>query len=103
MTADTFSPWAWPRAEWERRAAAASQPAYRGRQIFDALHRRLAGSYEEMTELSRGDRALWSQAAPLPAPEIARRDVSDDGSVKYGLRLADGALVEAVFMPRGED
>jgi 23S rRNA (adenine2503-C2)-methyltransferase len=103
VTGDSSAPWAWPRAEWERRAAALSQPAYRGRQIFDALHRRLAGSYEEMTELSRGDRGLWSEAAPLPAPEIARRDVSDDGSVKYGLRLADGALVEAVFMPRGED
>jgi 23S rRNA (adenine2503-C2)-methyltransferase len=103
VTDDPYAPWAWPRAEWERRAAAVSQPAYRGRQIFDALHRRLAGSYEEMTELSRSDRALWSNAAPLPAPEIARRDVSDDGSVKYGLRYADGALVEAVFMPRGED
>ena len=103
MTADLFSPWAWPRAEWERKAEALSQPAYRGRQVFDALHRRLAGSYEEMTELSRADRALWSQAAPLPFPEIARRDVSEDGSVKYGLRFADGSLVEAVFMPRGED
>lgn len=103
MDVDLFSPWAWPRAEWERRAAALSQPAYRGRQIFDALHRRLAGSYEEMTELSRADRALWVEAAPLPAPEIARRDVSDDGSVKYGLRYPDGALVEAVFMPRGEE
>ena len=103
MTTDSLSPWAWPRAAWERQAAALSQPAYRGRQIFDALHRRLAGSYEEMTELSRADRGLWSEAAPLALPEIARRDVSDDGSVKYGLRFADGALVEAVFMPRGED
>jgi len=100
---DIFAPWAWPRAEWERHAAALSQPAYRGRQIFDALHRRLAGSYEEMTELSRADRGLWSQAASLPLPELARRDVSEDGSVKYGLRFADGSLVEAVFMPRGED
>jgi 23S rRNA (adenine2503-C2)-methyltransferase len=100
---DLFAPWAWPRDAWERRAEAISQPAYRGRQIFDALHRRLAGAYEEMTELSRADRALWSQAAPLPLPEVARRDVSEDGSVKYGLRLADGSLIEAVFMPRGED
>lgn len=103
MTDDPFAPWAWPRAQWERRAAALSQPAFRGRQIFDALHRRLSGSYEEMTELSRGDRALWSEAAPLPSPGIERRDLSDDGSVKYGLRFADGALVEAVFMPRGEE
>jgi 23S rRNA (adenine2503-C2)-methyltransferase len=56
-----------------------------------------------MTELSRADRGLWSEGAPLPLPEVARRDVSEDGSVKYGLRFADGSLVEAVFMPRGED
>jgi 23S rRNA (adenine2503-C2)-methyltransferase len=36
---------------------------------------------------------------PLRLPEIVRREVSRDGSVKYGLRLADGSLVEAVFMP----
>ena len=32
-------------------------------------------------------------------PEIARRDGSADGSVKFGLRLSDGALIEAVYMP----
>ena len=32
-------------------------------------------------------------------PEIVRREASSDGSVKYGLRLDDGALVEAVVMP----
>ncbi|HET9793116.1 MAG TPA: 23S rRNA (adenine(2503)-C(2))-methyltransferase RlmN [Thermoanaerobaculia bacterium] len=100
---DEFAAWAWSRAEWEGRAEELGQPRYRGRQIFDAIHARRATAYGEMTELSRKDRDLWTGAAPLVLPEIARRDVSTDGSVKYGLRFPDGALVEAVFMPRGEE
>jgi 23S rRNA (adenine2503-C2)-methyltransferase len=100
---DIFGPLAWTRAEWERRAREFGQPGYRGRQIFDAIHVRRATSYEAMTELSRKDREAWEQAAPLVLPEVVRRDVSADGSVKYGLRFPDGSLVEAVFMPRGEE
>ena len=100
---DLFAPFAWSRAEWERQAQALRQPAYRGRQIFDAIHARRAVSYGAMTELSRKDRDAWEEAAPLALPEVARRDVSADGSVKYGLRFPDGALVESVFMPRGEE
>ena len=103
MTEDLFAPWAWKTPEWERRAALLGQPPYRGRQIFDAIHGRHAAGYDEMTELSRADRLAWKESAPLRLPEIVRRDVSSDGSVKYGLRLPDGALVEAVFMPRGEE
>jgi 23S rRNA (adenine2503-C2)-methyltransferase len=36
---------------------------------------------------------------PIGLPGIVRREASRDGSVKYGLRLEDGALVEAVYMP----
>lgn len=100
---DLFAPWAWQHAEWENRARELGQASYRARQIFDALHRRFAASYEEMTELSRADRAAWQANAPFALPEVARRDVSSDGSVKSGLRYPDGSLVEAVFMPRGEE
>ena len=34
-------------------------------------------------------------------PQIADRQISADGARKYVLRLHDGALVEAVGMPRG--
>jgi 23S rRNA (adenine2503-C2)-methyltransferase len=36
---------------------------------------------------------------PIRLPEIARSEPSSDGSIKYGLKLSDGALIEAVFMP----
>ena len=100
---DVFVPWAWSRADWERQAESLGQPSYRGRQIHDAIHLRRETAYDAMTELSRTDRDAWAQAVPLVLPEVSRRDVSADGSVKYGLRFPDGSLVEAVFMPRGEE
>ena len=47
----------------------------------------------------RAARAPRRASCPIRLPEIARRDASSDGSVKYGLRLRDGALIEAVLMP----
>ncbi|HEU5248437.1 MAG TPA: 23S rRNA (adenine(2503)-C(2))-methyltransferase RlmN, partial [Thermoanaerobaculia bacterium] len=44
-------------------------------------------------------RERLEQEMPIGLPEIVRREASRDGSVKYGLRLEDGSLIEAVFMP----
>ncbi len=52
-----------------------------------------------MRELPKDLRERLARELPIFCPEIARREVSTDGSAKYGLRLADGALIEAVFMP----
>lgn len=79
--------------------AARGLPAYRGRQVFDALHRRGVRSYDAIREVPGPLRGRLSEELPVRLPEIARREESRDGSVKYGLRLADGNLIEAVFMP----
>ena len=94
-----FDPLGATPSQWEALAQAWSLPAYRGRQIFDALHRRGRRAYEDVRELPAGLRERLTREAPLSLPEIARREASADGSVKYGLRLFDGALIEAVFMP----
>jgi 23S rRNA (adenine2503-C2)-methyltransferase len=52
-----------------------------------------------MRELPRDLRERLARELPVRLPEVARREESRDGSVKYGLRLTDGALIEAVFMP----
>jgi len=86
-------------SEWENLAGSWSLPGYRGRQIFDALHRTGHRDYALMRELPGALRERLAREAPLVLSSVARRDPSSDGSVKYGLRLADGALIEAVFMP----
>jgi len=87
------------RTHWEELASAWGLERYRGRQVFDALHVRGAREYAAMRELPAAIRERLAREMPIRLPEIARREASADGSVKLGLRLADGALVEAVFMP----
>jgi 23S rRNA (adenine2503-C2)-methyltransferase len=84
---------------WDSFAREWSLPAYRGRQIFDALHRRGVADYGGIHELPASLRERLARERPFSLPQIARREESADGSVKYGLQLADGALIEAVFMP----
>ena len=47
-------------------------------------------------------RERLARELPIRLPEIAQREESADGSVKFGLSLHDGALIEAVFMPGDE-
>jgi len=85
--------------QWEDLARRWSVPRYRGRQIFDALHRRGARSAAGIHEIPRGLRDRLDLEMPIGLPAIVKSEESRDGSVKYGLALADGALIEAVYMP----
>jgi 23S rRNA (adenine2503-C2)-methyltransferase len=87
---------------WEALASSWGLPRYRGRQVFDALHRRGRLDYAAMRELPASLRERLARELPITIPEIASREESADGSVKLGLRLSDGALIEAVYMPAGE-
>ena len=94
-----FDPLGATPSDWEALVASWSLPRYRARQIFDALHRRGLRTWDAVQELPGGLRERLAAEVPIRLPEIARREASSDGSVKYGLRLEDGALVEAVLMP----
>ena len=85
--------------EWESLARLWSVPAYRGRQIFDAIHRRGVRSARDIHEIPRDLRERLDREMPIALPAIVKSAASRDGSVKYGLKLEDGALVEAVYMP----
>ena len=85
--------------EWESLARLWSVPAYRGRQIFDAIHRRGVRSARDIHEIPRALRERLDREMPIALPAIVKSAASRDGSVKYGLKLEDGALVEAVYMP----
>src|SRR6202162_629482 len=84
---------------WETLAGEWELPRYRGRQIFDAIHRRGVRDYARMIVLPEDLRERLARELPLSLPEIVRSEPSSDGSIKYGLKLSDGALIEAVFMP----
>ena len=85
---------------------AAGEPAYRARQVWEWAYRRLAASYDEMTNVPASLRDRLAAALPFPAITTVATRASDDGLTrKRLLRLEDGTLIEAVLMlydPRGD-
>lgn len=75
------------------------QPAFRAKQLTQWLYHHGARSYDDMTNLPKKMRAALAERAPLVPPEIADVQVSKDGTRKFLLRMADGALVETVAIP----
>ncbi len=75
------------------------QPSYRVKQVLQWLYQKGCHSYDEMTNLSKTLRTQLTEESPLYFPQVARKQVSADGTRKYLLRLADGATVETVAMP----
>lgn len=75
------------------------EPRFRAIQVWQWLWQKNARSFEEMTNVSKATRAKLTQRAAINVPEVATVQVSEDGTTKFLLRLADGALVETVLIP----
>ena len=74
------------------------QPAFRGKQVYTWLHKGV-GSYDEMTNLSKGLREQLAEKYPIYTPKVVRKQESKkDGTIKYLWQLADGNCVETVLM-----
>ncbi len=72
---------------------------FRAPQLFSWLHEKHCASYDEMTNLSSALRAKLSAAQPLITLKEADCLVSKkDGTRKYLFELADGNVIESVFM-----
>ena len=85
-----------------REALGPEQPAYRAKQIYDALYR---GQTPDLVQISTLPQALRQDLAArhtVGLPEIARVYDSSDGTRRYLLGLEDGRTVETVLMPEGE-
>ncbi len=70
---------------------------FRGKQIFSWLYGG-AEAISDMSNLSKAFREKLAGAATMALPEIARKQVSRDKTVKYAFRLSDGELIESVVM-----
>ena len=75
------------------------QPAFRTTQIWKWLWQRGVKSFEQMTNISRDTRALLDERAQIVWPTVEERLESSDGTIKFLLRLSDGALIETVLIP----
>src|ERR1700682_1367523 len=75
------------------------EPAYRGRQIFGALHHRRLRSFEEISELPKALHERLSEVATASTLTIESRYVSEDGTRRFLMKTHDNLPVETVFIP----
>ncbi len=79
------------------------EPAYRARQMFQAIYSERLESADQMTTLPQSfRRALLEQGYAMGQPAIEKHFVSSDGTVRYLMSFADGESVETVWMPEGD-
>ena len=72
---------------------------YRGRQIRQWLFKKLACSFDEMTNLSTSLREILKEKANIRHLEKIRTQLSEDTTEKYLFRLSDGEYIESVLIP----
>ncbi len=86
-------------AELERFVQELGEPRYRARQLWGWLYRRLATSFDEMTDLPLQLREHLEQIAVIHTlqPVVETRS-QETPAEKLLLRLADGQSIEAVLM-----
>src|SRR5206468_10271083 len=75
------------------------EPAYRGRQIFAAIHHRRLRSFDEMSDLPKELRSKLNHAAAASTLTLESRYLSTDGTRRYLFKTRDNLPVETVFIP----
>ena len=75
------------------------QPAFRARQIYDAVYRQKVTDLVEITSLPLTLRKELASKVSVGLPGLAAEYRSKDGTRRYLLKLQDNRTVEAVLMP----
>lgn len=78
---------------------ALQEKPFHAQQIFVWLHQKFAGSFDEMTNLSKNLREKLKENCRITELCTVREQVSKlDGTTKYLFKLDDGNLIESVWM-----
>ncbi len=71
----------------------------RATQVWRWMHHYGFTDFDLMTDIAKEQRALFKEKFTLARPEISEKQVSQDGTRKYLIRMAPGIEVEAVYIP----
>jgi len=82
-----------------RAVAEVAPERYRARQLMTWMYERRAASFAEMTDLSKALRERLAEKFVVGLPTIVSRTPAEDGAEKFLFELADGARIEAVYIP----
>jgi len=68
-------------------------------QIWAWIYEKGLRDFEQMTNLSKAYRLALAESFEITVPEVVTRQVSEDGTRKYLVRIAGGHEVEVVYIP----
>ncbi|MGP1611783.1 MAG: 23S rRNA (adenine(2503)-C(2))-methyltransferase RlmN [Catonella sp.] len=75
------------------------EPAFRAKQIYEWIHKKLVRDYDEMTNVPQKLKAMLMERLPFPEiEEVARRDSASGDTSKFVFKLYDGYVIESVLM-----
>jgi len=68
-------------------------------QVWQWIYQKGVRDFDAMTNLAKDYRALLAEHFVIEVPEVVTRQLSDDGTRKYLVRIAGGHEVEIVYIP----
>lgn len=86
-------------AELEDYFISIDEKPFRGRQVYEWLWRKNAHEFDDMTNLSKDLRFKLSEDFVIQNVKVDQIQKSEDGTIKNGVKLFDGNIVESVLIP----
>ncbi|PCH98708.1 MAG: 23S rRNA (adenine(2503)-C(2))-methyltransferase RlmN [Alphaproteobacteria bacterium] len=74
-------------------------PNFRAKQVWHWMYHRGVKTFDEMANLPKDMRARLTENFTIGRPEVVTEQKSTDGTMKWLLKMDDGQMVEAVFIP----
>tara|TARA_A100000164_G_scaffold130388_1_gene115558 strand:+ start:707 stop:1747 length:1041 start_codon:yes stop_codon:yes gene_type:complete len=76
-------------------------PRYRSNQIFNWINKSSFRSFDDMTNIPKSLVKLLKENFVINVTNILSKQVSDDSTIKFAIKLHDKLVVEAVLIPSG--
>ena len=99
MASDSFNLVGASRPELEEFFIASGEQKFRAQQVVQWIYQRGVIDFKEMTDLSKSLRSMLIDNVEIQFPEIASEQISEDGTIKWLLRVGDGNAIETVYIP----
>lgn len=89
-------------SELQNICAEAAMPRFAAKQIAGWLYRRGVTDIDQMSDLSKANRAKLAERYTIGLSVPIKESVSTDGTKKYLYRTSEGAAIESAYIPDGE-
>ncbi|MCL2407591.1 MAG: 23S rRNA (adenine(2503)-C(2))-methyltransferase RlmN [Defluviitaleaceae bacterium] len=74
--------------------ASLGEPAFRARQVYDWVHKKLVGSFAEMANVPKELRTKLAKHAFIQTATISEKKISKDGTIKYLNSIGNHTIIE---------